>query len=159
MRVLVGGGGRVGRALAERLEDRGEEVVIVDDSGQVVREARRAGVTVRHGDATDVDVLSAAGADNAKVTVPATGDDDVNLLVAQLAKSQFDVETVIARVNEPANVDAFDDLGIEAIPTGMSVAWSMDNVIERPGIAHWMTEMDRIGDVQEIELPPSASTG
>jgi NhaP-type Na+/H+ or K+/H+ antiporter len=152
MRVLVIGGGRVGRALAERLEDRGEDVVIVDDNSQTVEEARRAGFTVRHGDGTDVDVLRAAGADNAKVIAPATANDDVNLLVAQLAKSRFDVDTVIARVNEPANVDAFEDLDIQVAPTGMSVAWTMDNFIERPGIAHWMTEMDRIGDVQEIEV-------
>ena len=152
MRVLVVGSGRVGRALAERLEDRGEEVVLIDNNSQAVQEARRAGFTVKHGDGTDVRVLRAAGADSAKVIAPTTGDDDVNLLVAQLANSRFDVETVIARVNQPANVDAFEDLDIEAVPTGMSVAWSMDNFIERPGIAHWMTEMDRIGDVQEIEL-------
>ncbi|MEF8852763.1 MAG: cation:proton antiporter [Haloarculaceae archaeon] len=152
MRVLVIGGGRVGMALAERLEDRGEEVVILENNSQAVEAARRAGFTVKHGDGTDYDTLRAAGADNAKVIAPATGDDDVNLLVAQLARSRFDVETVIARVNDPANVDAFEDLDIEAVPTGMSVAWSMDNFIERPGIAHWMTERDRLGDVQEIEL-------
>ncbi|MBX0325100.1 cation:proton antiporter [Halomicroarcula sp. F13] len=159
MRVLVIGGGRVGRALAERLEDRGEEVVVIDNNSQVVEDARRAGFTVRHGDGTDVDVLEAAGAHKAKVIAPATGNDDVNLLVAQLAKNRFDVETVIARVNQPANVDAFEDLDVEAVPTGMSVAWSMDNFIERPGIAHWMTEMDRIGDVQEIELTGEGIAG
>ncbi|WP_423751734.1 cation:proton antiporter [Salinirarus marinus] len=159
MRILVIGGGRVGRALAERLEDRGEEVVVVDNNSQAVQEAREAGFTVKHGDGTDVDVLEAAGAGNAKVIAPATGDDDVNLFIAQLAKSQFDVETVIARVNQPDNVDAFEDLDIEAVPTGMSVAWSMDNFIERPGIAHWMTEMDRIGDVQEIELTAGEAVG
>jgi NhaP-type Na+/H+ or K+/H+ antiporter/Trk K+ transport system NAD-binding subunit len=159
MRVLVIGGGRVGKALAERLDDRGEEVVILDNNSHVVEEARAAGYTVRHGDATDVEVLRAAGAENAKVIATATGDDDVNLLVAQLAKNRFDVKTVISRVNRPANVDAFEDLDVEAVPTGMSVAWSMDNFIERPGIAHWMTEMDRLGDVQEIELTSDAVTG
>ncbi|MEF8857202.1 MAG: cation:proton antiporter [Haloplanus sp.] len=159
MRVLVIGGGRVGKALAERLEDRGEEVVILDNNSRVVKEARTDGYTVRHGDATDAEVLRAAGAENAKVIAVATGDDDVNLLVAQLAKNRFDVETVISRVNQPANVDAFEDLDVEAVPTGMSVAWSMDNFIERPDIAHWMTEMDRIGDVQEIELTSDAVVG
>jgi NhaP-type Na+/H+ or K+/H+ antiporter len=159
MRVLVIGGGRVGRALAERLEDRGEEVVVIDNNSQTVEKARKAGFTVKHGDGTDAEVLRAAGANNAKVIAPATGNDDVNLLVAQLAKSRFDVETVIARVNEPANVDAFEDLDIEAVPTGMSIAWSMDNFIERPGIAHWMTEMDRIGDVQETELTADELVG
>ncbi len=152
MRILVIGGGRVGLALAERLEDRGEEVVILDNNSQAVRDARQAGFSVEHGDGTDAEDLKAAGAGNAKVIAAATGDDDVNLLVAQLAKSRFDVESVIARVNQPANVEAFEDLDIETVDTGMSVAWSMDNFIERPGIAHWMTEMDRIGDVQEIEV-------
>jgi NhaP-type Na+/H+ or K+/H+ antiporter/Trk K+ transport system NAD-binding subunit len=159
MRVIVVGGGRVGTALAERLEDRGEEVVIVDADDQVVEEARAAGYTATHGDATEADVLRGAGAGNASVIAVATGDDDVNLLVAQLAKNRFGVETVVARVNQPANVDAFEDLDVEAVPTGMSVAWSMDNFIERPGIAHWMTEMDRIGDVQEIELTSSDLAG
>ena len=159
MRVIVVGGGRVGTALAERLEDRGEEVVVVDADSRVVEDARAAGYTATHGDATEADVLRGAGAGNAKVIGAATGDDDVNLLVAQLAKNRFGVETVVARVNQPANVDAFEDLDVEAVPTGMSVAWSMDNFIERPGIAHWMIEMDRIGDVQEIELTSSEVAG
>jgi NhaP-type Na+/H+ or K+/H+ antiporter/Trk K+ transport system NAD-binding subunit len=152
MRVLVVGAGRVGTALAERLEDRGEEVVLIDTNSQAIETARDAGFTVRHGDGTDADVLRAAGAENAKVIAPATGDDDVNLLIGQLARNTFDVETIVARVNQPANVDAFEDLDIEPIPTGMSVAWAMDNFVERPAIAHWMTELDRTGDVQEIEV-------
>ncbi|PSP89779.1 potassium transporter [Halobacteriales archaeon QS_4_69_34] len=152
MRVLVVGAGRVGTALAERLEDRGEEVVLIDTNSQAIETARDAGFTVRHGDGTDADVLRAAGAENAKVIAPATGDDDVNLLIGQLARNAFDVETIVARVNQPANVDAFEDLDIEPIPTGMSVAWAMDNFVERPAIAHWMTELDRTGDVQEIEV-------
>jgi len=159
MRILVIGGGRVGRALAERLEDRGEEVVIIESNSQVVEDARQEGFTVKHGDGTDVDVLKAAGAENAKVIASATADDDVNLLVAQLAKNRFDVETVISRVDERANVDAFEDLDVEVVETGMSVAWSMDNFIERPGLAHWMTERDQIGDVQEIELSADRVVG
>ncbi|WP_246986203.1 cation:proton antiporter domain-containing protein [Halorientalis marina] len=159
MRVIVIGGGRVGRSLAERLEDRGEEVVLVEHDSRTVEEARQEGFTVKHGDGTDVDVLKAAGAANAKVIAAATADDDVNLLVAQLAKNRFDVETVISRVDERANIDAFEDLNVEVVPTGMSVAWSMDNFIERPGISHWMTERDRLGDVQEVELTAESVVG
>ncbi|MGQ5518003.1 TrkA C-terminal domain-containing protein [Halococcus saccharolyticus] len=46
----------------------------------------------------------------------------------------------------------FGEIDIETIPTGMSVAWSMDNFIERPAIAHWMTELNRTGDVPETEV-------
>jgi NhaP-type Na+/H+ or K+/H+ antiporter len=152
MRVIIVGGGRVGRALGERLEERGEDVTIVELDEEVVARARTAGFTVRQGDGTDQQAMRRAGAENAKVVAAATSDDDTNLLVAQLARNTFDVPTILARVNDPTNEEAFEDLDVEAIPTGMSVAWAMDNAIERPAIATWMQELDRAGDVQEIEL-------
>ena len=152
MRAIIVGGGRVGRALAERLEDRGEEVLVVESDEAVIERLRREGFSVKRGDGTDREVLEAVGAGNAKVIAAATADDDVNLLIGQLARNTFGVETVVARVNSPDNVDAFENLDIEAISSGMSIAWSMDNVIERPGIARWMTELDREGDVQEVEV-------
>ena len=152
MRVIIVGGGKVGRSLAERLEDRGENVVIVEERESVVETARNAGYTVHMGDGTDTEVLRSAGAENAKTVVAATGDDDANLLVAQLASSKFDVENIIARANNPDNVEAFEDLGVRTISSAMATAWAIDNQIERPAIAHWMTDVGRIGDVQEIAV-------
>jgi NhaP-type Na+/H+ or K+/H+ antiporter len=159
MRAIIVGGGRVGRELAERLESRGEEVVVVEKDQQVIEELRQAGFAVHNGDGTERGVLEKAGVENAKIVATATKDDDVNLLVGQLARNTYDVETVVARVNEPANLDAFEDIDIEAISTSMSVAWSMDNVIERPGISQWMRELDRDGDVQEVEVTSRAHAG
>jgi NhaP-type Na+/H+ or K+/H+ antiporter len=159
MRALIVGGGRVGRELAERLERRGEEVVIIESDQQVVEELRRAGHTVHNGDGTEQQILEKAGIENAKIVALATRDDDVNLLVGQLARNTYDVETVVARVNEPSNLDAFEDIDIEAISTSMSVAWSMDNVIERPDISRWMRELDEEGDVQEIEVTSKEHAG
>jgi len=152
MRVLVIGGGRVGQTLAERLEERGENVSIIDIDEQAVEAARTAGFRVHRGDATDTEVLREAGADHAKIIAAATSDDDVNLLVSQLAKTNFGVEQVIARTNNPANVNAFEELGVRAISAGLSVAWAMDNAIERPAISNWMTELEDSGDVQEVEV-------
>jgi len=84
--------------------------------------------------------------------VAATGDDDANLLVAQLASSKFDVDKIIARANNPDNVEAFEDLGVRTISSAMATAWAIDNQIERPAIAHWMTDVGRSGDVQEVEV-------
>jgi NhaP-type Na+/H+ or K+/H+ antiporter len=159
MRTIIVGGGRVGVALAERLEDRGEEVLVIDHDDAVVEGLRQRGFSARLGDATDQHVLEGAGVGNARVVAVATADDDVNLLIGQLAKNTYDVETVVARVNQPSNVDAFEDLDIEAISSWMSVAWSMDNVIERPGISRWMTELDRDGDVQEVEVRTRSVVG
>jgi Trk K+ transport system NAD-binding subunit len=151
-RPIVVGGGRVGRALAERLEDRGEEVLIVEIDDDVIEQLRADGFTVRRGDGSEREVLEKAGADNAKVIAAATADDEVNLLIGQLARNTFGVETIVSRVNHPDNVDAFEDLDIEAISSWLSIAWSMDNVIERPAIARWMTELDEEGYVQEVEV-------
>ena len=152
MRVIIVGGGKVGRALADRLEDRGENVVIVEVDPEMIEQARAAGHTVHQGDGADTDTLRAAGADNAKIVVAATGDDDVNLLVAQLANSKFGVDTILARVINPDNVEAFEELGVSAISSTMATAYALDNAIERPTLSTWMTELGRTGDVQEIEV-------
>ncbi|ADB59278.1 TrkA-N domain protein [Haloterrigena turkmenica DSM 5511] len=159
MRVLIIGGGRVGRSLAERLEARGENVVIIEADLATLEALRNEGFTARRGDGTDVDMLREAGAENAKTVVAATGDDDANLLVAQLAKSNFDVENVIARANNPSNASAFEDLGVQTISAAESTAWAIDNQIERPALSNWMSELGRSGDVQEIEITDDALVG
>ncbi|WP_423750813.1 cation:proton antiporter [Salinirarus marinus] len=152
MRVLVIGGGQVGRALARRLEDRGENVVLVEEDVEIVERARNKGLTVHHGDGTDTEVLRSAGAENAKIVVAATGDDDVNLLVSQLASSKFDPETILARVNNPDNVEPFEELGVRTISSVDATAMALDNYIERPSMVNWMSTIGRTGDVQEIEV-------
>ena len=159
MRVLVIGAGTVGRSLAERLQDRGEDVVLIETDLDVIETARGKGFTVERGDGTNSEVLQTAGADGAKIVIAATGDDDANLLVCQLAKSRFDVETVVARANNPDNVQPFEELGVRAISSSDATAWAMDNIIERPAIANWMTELGRTGDVQEIEITAEEITG
>jgi Trk K+ transport system NAD-binding subunit len=73
--------------------------VIIDNDEPTIERVRGVGHTVHIGDGTSTEVLEAAGAENAKTLVAATGDDDANLLIAQLAHSTFDIERLIARVS------------------------------------------------------------
>jgi NhaP-type Na+/H+ or K+/H+ antiporter len=152
MRILIIGGGKVGRSLARSLEGRGENVVIVEENQEIVQRARNDGFTVHHGDGTDTDVLRSAGIANARIVVGATGDDDVNLLVSQLARSKFDPETILARVNDPDNTDAFEELGVRAISATLATAQAMDNYIERPSMMGWMAEIGHTGEIQEVDV-------
>jgi len=159
MRVLIIGGGRVGTELAERLEERGENVVLIEERKSAAEDLRNQGFAVREGDGTNVEQLRKAGGERSKTIVAATGDDDTNLLVAQLAESTFDTETIITRVNEPENVDAFEELGVKTISSSASTAWGIDNLIERPAMSRWMTELGRSGDVQEVEVTDESLVG
>ncbi|WP_424002050.1 cation:proton antiporter [Haloarcula salina] len=152
MQTLIVGAGRVGRELATRYESRGEEVVLIDKDPDTVERVRADGHRVVSGDATDAAVLDRAGADRAGVVVAATADDDVNLLVAQLATTRFDVDTVVARANQPDNVAAFEDLDVETISAGFAVADAIDDAVERPALARWLADSARTGDVLEVEL-------
>ncbi|MFC6716930.1 cation:proton antiporter [Natrialbaceae archaeon GCM10025810] len=152
MRTIIVGGGRVGRALATRLENRGENVVLVDRDPSVVADLRQEGFTAREADGTNPDALRAAGIEEGKIVVATTADDDTNLLVSQLARTTFGVETVVARVNTPENVDAFEALEVRAIDVSSATAWSIDNEIERPALTQWMTELGEGHDAQEVRI-------
>ena len=159
MRAIIVGGGKVGRDLATRLEARGENVVIVEHDEENVETARTEGFSVHIGDGAQRDVLQSAGAENASTIVATTGDDDANLLVAQLAATAFDTEQVIARVNQPENDDAFAELDVETISAPIATSWAIDNRIERPALWNWMTELGRSGDVQEFEVTAADVAG
>ena len=113
MKVVIAGGGSVGRFTAEQLVSNGHEVTIIENDRSVVREYaedHQGGVTWHQGDACDVAVLAAAGVTMADVVASVTGDDEDNLVVSLLAKQEFGVPRVVARVNNPNNHWMFNDM-------------------------------------------------
>lgn len=159
MRTIIVGAGRVGTALAERLEQDGENVVLMDVDSEAAEDARDRGLRVVEGDGTDASDLRSAGIEDAKTVVAATPSDDVNLLVCQTAKTKFNVEKIASRVNQPDNVDAFESMGVRTMDVSMATAWSLENVLERPALSAWMNELGRTGDVQEIEVTSDRLVG
>ena len=159
MKTIIVGGGRVGRALATRLEDRGEHVVVVEQDDECIEATRDADLTVHRGDGTDAEVLEAAGIGEAKAAVATTADDDRNLLVCQLARSKFNVEQVYSRVNEPDNLAAFDSLDVTAIDAPTATAVAIDNEIERPELSHWLSNLGEGHDAQEVEVTAERFAG
>ncbi|WP_205738834.1 NAD-binding protein [Halonotius aquaticus] len=152
MRMIIVGGGRVGRSLATQLESRNEFVVLVDDDEDHCETAREEGFQVVAGDGTDAATLQTAGIDEAKGLVAVTGDDDINLLVCQTAMTKFGLDDVYARVNNPDNVEQFEALGVGAVDEPQAAAYALDNQIERPALARWMNDLGDSHDIIEIEM-------
>ena len=114
MRVVIAGAGSVGTFMAEDLAKAGHEVVIVEVNAERVAEAARdgspAGLTWVTADACEVSEFARAGVDKADVVAAVTGDDEDNLVISLLAKQEFGVPRVVARVNNPKNEWMFTEM-------------------------------------------------
>lgn len=106
MNVIVVGAGRLGRQFAEVLAGAGNPVTVVDRDPAT---ADRVGTRFVAGDGCEPTVLEEAGAHVTDLLVAATGDDEDNLVVSLLAKRQFGVARVVARINDADNTWLFDE--------------------------------------------------
>ena len=113
MKVVIAGGGNVGTFMAAELAQAGHDITIVEvDPERVktaVRSAEPPGVLWLNADACEVDNLRKVPLDDVDVLAAVTGDDEDNLVVSLLAKQEFAVPRVIARVNNPKNEWMFNE--------------------------------------------------
>jgi trk system potassium uptake protein TrkA len=110
MLVAIAGAGNVGLFIANELVDGANEVLLIENDLEVVKRIPpREGITVCAADACEVASLKEAGLDRVDVLVAATGDDEDYLVVSLLAKQEFAVPRVIARVNHPKNHWLFNE--------------------------------------------------
>lgn len=114
MYAIVAGGGKVGANVARSLMRLGNEVTLIEqERDRFERLEDEFEHQVHRGDATELHVLEHAGiARPPDIVLALTGDDEDNLVIAQLAREKYGVEQVIARVNDPRNQAHFDLLGI-----------------------------------------------
>ena len=114
MKVIIAGGGSVGRFIAQELSGASHDVTIIDSDRSLVShyEGKSDTGSARWlaGDACDLGTLTAAGLSDADVVAAATGDDEDNLVVSLLAKQEFGVPRVVARVNNPKNEWMFTEM-------------------------------------------------
>ncbi|EGD46066.1 TrkA-N domain protein [Ruminiclostridium papyrosolvens DSM 2782] len=123
MQVVIIGCGKVGAKFAQVLSEEGNEIVIVSNDPKSFKNLPPDfdGVTLT-GVPIDQDVLKMAGIENADVLVAVTEDDNVNIMVCQVAKEIFKVPKVIARIYNPAREHVFHQFGLETIcPTDITV--------------------------------------
>lgn len=128
MRVMIAGAGSVGRSIAKELSKRNHHVVIVDSDPKAMRVARVPLADWVLADACEMSTLSDIDLVTYDVVVAATGDDKANLVLSLLAKTEFGVPRVVARVNNPANEWLFDE------------SWGVDYPVSTPRIMTMLIE-------------------
>jgi trk system potassium uptake protein TrkA len=159
VKVAIAGAGAVGRSIARELLANGHQVLLIDRNAIKISPDRIPEAAWLLGDACEVENLERAGLQDYEVMIGATGDDKVNLVVALLAKTEFSVRRVVARINHPANEWLFTE------------AWGVDVAVSTPRVlAALVEEAVSVGDLVrlfslrqgqanliEITLPENAS--
>jgi trk system potassium uptake protein TrkA len=139
MRVAIAGAGSVGRSIARELLDNDHQVLLIDKDPRKIAPDRVQGADWLQGDACEVANLENAKLEEFEVVIGATGDDKVNLVLSLLAKTEFSVRRVVARINHPANEWLFTE------------AWGVDVAVSTPRvIAALVEEAVEVGDVVRL---------
>ena len=129
MKVAIAGAGNVGTAIAKDLAANGHDVLLIERDPDLVERLRSTvDVTWVAADACEVDSLDAAGMAQVDVAVAATGDDEDNLVISLLAKHEFAVPRVVARVNHPSNQWLFNE------------SWGVDISVSTPQLITALVE-------------------
>jgi trk system potassium uptake protein TrkA len=114
--IIVVGCGRLGTILVNRLSVLGHSIVIIDNDPNTFEglSSDFSGFTIE-GDATEISVLQKAKVDKAELFLAVTDNDNINLMVAQIAKNIFKVPKVMARVYDPKREIIYKNMNISTI--------------------------------------------
>ncbi len=139
MRIAIAGAGNVGRAIARELLDNGHQVLLIDRDPKALKMESVPDAEWLMADACEITSLDKAALNNCQVLVAATGDDKVNLVTSLLAKTEYGVPRVVARINHPKNEWMFDS------------SWGIDVAVSTPRIISALVEEAvSVGDVVRL---------
>jgi trk system potassium uptake protein len=139
MRVAIAGAGNVGRSIAQELIENGHEVMLIERQPKMLRPDRVPAAEWVLADACELSSLQEADVSSCDVVVAATGDDKVNLVVSLLAKTEFAVPRVVARVNRAENEWLFNE------------QWGVDVAVSKPRLmAALVEEAVTVGDLVRL---------
>jgi trk system potassium uptake protein len=139
VKVAIAGAGAVGRSIARELLQNDHGVLLIDKEPAKITPERIPGAEWLLGDACELANLEKAALEDYDVMIGATGDDKVNLVVSLLAKTEFSVKRVVARINHPSNEWLFTE------------AWGVDHAVSTPRVlAALVEEAVEVGDLVRL---------
>lgn len=140
IRIAIVGAGNVGSFVSKDLMSKGHDVVLIEQNEAVIEGLRdELDVSWVRGDACELHTLDAAVLSSCEVVVAATGDDEDNLVISLLAKQEFAVPRVVARVNHPDNEWLFTE------------TWGVDVAVSTPHLlTSLVEEAVSVGDLVQL---------
>jgi trk system potassium uptake protein TrkA len=150
MKIVVVGCGRVGSSLATSLDEQGHDVVVLDKNPAAFRRLPETwgGKTIA-GFGFDRDRLIEAGAKTADALAAVTSGDNSNILTARIARENFQIANVVARIYDPRRAEIYQRLGI---PTVATVTWTIEQVTRKLFPNHAISEWsDPTGEISLVE--------
>ncbi|HEY4420143.1 MAG TPA: TrkA family potassium uptake protein [Pseudonocardia sp.] len=156
MRIAIAGAGAVGRSIALELLESKHQVMLIERELANIEPESVEGAEWVHADACELASLEEAGLETCDVVIAATGDDKVNVVVSLLAKTEFAVRRVVARVNDPRNEWLFsDNWGVDvAVSTPRLLAALVEEAVAVGDLVRLLTFRQGQANLVEVTLTP-----
>jgi trk system potassium uptake protein TrkA len=158
MRVAIAGAGSVGRSIAQELLENGHEILLIDKDPKSIKVEAVPRAEWLLADACEIASLEDAALERCHVVVAASGDDKVNLVVSLLAKTEFGVPRVVARINHPKNEWLFNESwGVDvAVSTPRLLSALVEEAVSVGDLVRLMTFRQGEANLVELTLPDNA---
>ena len=158
MRVAIAGAGAVGRSIARELLENGHDVLLIDKSPRAIKVDSLPTAEWLLADACEITSLDEAGLERSNVVIAATGDDKVNLVVSLLAKTEYGVPRVVARINHPNNEWLFNESwGVDvAVSTPRLLSALVEEAVSVGDLVRLMTFRQSEASLVELTMPDDA---
>ncbi len=155
MRVAIAGAGNVGRSIALELLGNGHEVLLIEREPRAMKVDTVPTAEWLLADACELETLVQARIQTCNVVVAATGDDKVNLVVSLLAKTEFGVDRVVARVNHPKNEWLFNESwGVDvSVSSPRLLAAVVEEAVTVGDLVRLLTLQEGTPNLVEVRLP------
>ena len=161
MRVAIAGAGSVGRSIAIELLGNGHEVLLIDKDPRKIKVYNVPRAEWLLADACEISSLEDASLERCNVVIAATGDDKVNLVVSLLAKTEYGVPRVVARINHPNNEWLFNESwGVDvAVSTPRLLSALVEEAVSVGDLVRLMTFRQSEASLVELTMPADAPAG
>ena len=158
MRVAIAGAGAVGRSIAKELLENGHEVLLIDKDPKAIKVYSVPRAEWLLADACEISSLDDAALERCNVVIAATGDDKVNLVVSLLAKTEYGVPRVVARINHPNNEWLFNESwGVDvAVSTPRLLSALVEEAVSVGDLVRLMTFRQSEASLVELTMPADA---